>query len=293
MFTVVKLTSGLPKRAIQKAQRKTQPYNPLPRPTTPTQGSPQHPQTNVQEKENQRIPALEKKLINLQTQLKSLALVPMTPMRTSSLKNAQENPRTPRTLSKENMHPRSRSVSPRKPLKDLPNGIQPADLVREDTGDCVEHSKRMVRNIQIENEKLRNRITYLESTGHDVEKAKVESMDQLQSELERLAKENHRLETLLQSAQADTSQAIISSPSARPTNANDEIARLAEELEWHAKLHLYAEKERMRLMDLLEFAGREGNFVVKEYVGLREKISKLSLKSGASGGSDSGWKCLV
>ena len=66
------------------------------------------------------------------------------------------------------------------------------------------------------------------------------------------------------------------------------MERLAEELAWHAKLHLYAEKERLRLLDLLEFAGREGKFVTKEYVGLREKFSKMSLRS-----EDSGIKCLV
>jgi type I site-specific restriction endonuclease len=244
----------------------------------------------VQERENQRIPALEKKLINLQTQLKSLALVPMTPMRTSSLKNTMENPRTPRP-SKENINPRSRSASPRKPLKELANGIQPADLVREDTEEFVEQSKRMFRNIQVENEKLRQRVEHLETAKQQDEQAKLESMDQLQADLERLAKENHRLETLLQESQAAATH-TLSSP--RPRTASDEILRLSEELAWHAKLHLYAEKERMRLMDLVEFAAREGKFVVKEYVGLKEKVSKLSLRSdGVDLESSSGWKCLV
>jgi hypothetical protein len=50
----------------------------------------------------------------------------------------------------------------------------------------------------------------------------------------------------------------------------------------------------MRLMDLVEFAAREGKVVVKEYVGLKEKVSKLSLRSdGVDLESSSGWKCLV
>jgi type I site-specific restriction endonuclease len=214
----------------------------------------------------------------------------MTPMRTSSLKNTMEIPRTPRP-SKENINPRSRSASPRKPLKELANGIQPADLVREDTEEFVEQSKRMFRNIQVENEKLRQRVEHLETAKHQVDHAKFESMDQLQADLERLAKENHRLETLLQESWAAATQ---TSSSPRPRTASDEISRLSDELAWHAKLHLYAEKERMRLMDLLEFAAREGKFVVNEYVGLKEKVSKFSLRSdGVDLESNSGWKCLV
>lgn len=109
---------------------------------------------------------------------------------------------------------------------------------------------------------------------------------------------NHALEVSLKQAQAESSALMASSRSA-PRNGDGvgcrcggvgggEVERLAEELAWHAKLHLYAEKERLRLLDLLEFAGREGKVVSREYVGLREKLSKLSLRS-----MDSGVRCLV
>ena len=73
-----------------------------------------------------------------------------------------------------------------------------------------------------------------------------------------------------------------------PRTRDGEVARLSDELAWHAKLHLYAERERIRLLDLLEFAGLEGRVVGREVVGLREKLSMLSLRSVGSG-----IKCLV
>jgi type I site-specific restriction endonuclease len=229
--------------------------------------------------------------MHLQTQLKSLALVPMTPIRTSSLRHnmvQETSSRTPRS-AKENMHPRSRSASPRKPLKEVTNGIQPTDLIKEDTDEFIEHSKRMFRNIQIENNSLRNKVEELQEAKLEMEKAKLESVDQLQVELERLSQENHRLEKLLQDAQNETTQIIMSPrPTPKEKHTDEEIARLKDELNWHAKLMSYAEKERMRLLDLLDFSGKEGKFVVKEYVGLREKMSKVSLKSEGSS-----CKCLI
>lgn len=229
--------------------------------------------------------------MHLQTQLKSLALVPMTPIRTSSLRHnivQETTTRTPRSL-KENIHPRSRSASPRKPLKEVTNGIQPTDLIKEDTDDFIEHSKRMFRNIQIENNSLRTKVEELQEAKVEMEKAKLESVDQLQVELERLSHENHRLEQLLQEAQKEKTQVIMSPrPTSKETHSDEEIARLREDLNWHAKLMSYAEKERMRLLDLLDFAGKEGKFVVKEYVGLRERMSQMSLKSDGSSS-----KCLI
>ena len=103
------------------------------------------------------------------------------------------------------------------------------------------------------------------------------------------------LEVSLNKAQAESFALVTSPRVGRGGGActggccgGGEVERLAEELAWHAKLHLYAEKERLRLLDLLEFAGREGQVVSREYVGLREKLSKLSLRS-----QDSGIRCLV
>jgi hypothetical protein len=74
-----------------------------------------------------------------------------------------------------------------------------------------------------------------------------------------------------------------------PRHGGDDsvVRRLSEELAWHAKLHLYAERERLRLLDLLEFAGLEGRVVGREVGVLRERLSVLSLRSCESG------KCLV
>jgi type I site-specific restriction endonuclease len=187
------------------------------------------------------------------------------------------------------MHSRSKSASPRKPLKEVTNGIQPSDLVKEDTDEFIEHSKRMFRNIQIENNALRMKVEELQESKLEMEKAKLDSVDQLQVELERLSKENHRLEHLMQESQKETTQVVMSPrPTSRESHSDEEIVKLKEELEWHAKLNLYAEKERMRLLDLLDFAGKEGKLVVKEYIGLREKMSKISLRSD----TDS-CKCLI
>jgi DNA repair exonuclease SbcCD ATPase subunit len=210
----------------------------------------------------------------------------MTPMRTSSLKHIQEPSKTPHS-SKENI--RSRSVSPRKPLQEIPsNTLQPADLVKEDPEEFIEHSKRLFRNLQLDNEKLKSRIQNLEQSNSELASSKQLALDNLQEELEKLTIENHRLECLVQKSGRELADVTMSP---RPQTANDEIRRLSDELAWHSKLHLYAEKERLRLLDLLEFAGYEGKFVVKEYIGLREKFSKISLRSIDSDGS--GGKCLL
>ena len=203
--------------------------------------------------------------------------------------SSQEGTRTPRSLhSKENLHPRSRSASPRKALAEiLCNNIQPSDLVHEHPEEFIEHSKHVIRNLQLENESLRRRVKSFDFAQSEKTTSKDERIDALQAELERLVSENHRLETQLHSTKAEMQ---ISSGGAA------EIARLSEELAWHSKLHLYAEKERMRLLDLLEFAGREGKLMVKEAVVLREKLSKLSLRSSSCAvASDGGsvYKCLI
>lgn len=244
---------------------------------------------------------MEKKLINLQTQLKSLALIPITPMRTSSLKHTSTvsldlqphtRPRTPsRSInsSKENFGTinRSRSASPRKPLQQIPasNIQQPSDLVRsDDTEEFIEHSKRLFTTLHTENTNLKAKIRNLENSNKNI--------DSLQSELESLTRKNHELEKQLQSSRAGNHQHLTSPipsvASRRRSGEMSEVERLSEELEWHAKLHLYAEKERLRLLDLLEFAGREGKIVGREYVGLKQKMSMISLRSQ---GSDC--KCLV
>ena len=237
----------------------------------------------------QRIPVLEKKLINLQTQLKSIALIPMTPMRTSSLKFTTQDiqGRTPRSIhSKENIPNKSQSGSPRKPLREVSNQIQPADLVREDTEEFIEHSKRLFRSLHHENSTLKSQISSIELANEESRSSNRQKIDALQTELEKLVRENHRLEQLLQTSRAETSIALTSP--GRVGACDDEISRLSEELAWHAKLHLFAEKERLRLLDLLEFSGREGQFVVKEYVGLKRKLSMISMKS-----AESDYKCFI
>ena len=200
----------------------------------------------------------------------------MTPMRTSSLKHnldpvtlVPQLTRTPRSIhsSKENF-PRSRSASPRKPLQEIPSSnIQPSDLVKEDTEEFLEHSKRLLQSLHIENVSLKAKLSSLSSYSTTV--------DSLQSELHSLTMKNHELEKLLQTCRSEHSS----------RNTEAEVVRLSEELEWHAKLHLFAEKERMRLLDLLEFAGKEGQIVGKEYIGLKQKLSMMSLESNS--------KCLI
>lgn len=210
-------------------------------------------------------------------------------MRTSSLKHTLENPaqqqqlpirpRTPRSLhSKENFS-RSRSTSPRKPLQQLQ--FQPCDLVKEDTEEFLESSKRLFNTLHQENASLKMKI-------HSMER-NTKLIDTLQSELETQVQENHRLENLLQQSRAENHH-LEKSPNVRmrDNHTDREIERLSEELEWHAKLHLFAEKERLRLLDLLEFAGREGQIVGREYVGLKQKMSMFSLRS-----QESDCKCLV
>ena len=157
----------------------------------------------------------------------------------------------------------------------------------------------MFQSLHTENQKLKARVKSLELVNADLQSSNRKRVDELQSELESLVEKNHSLEVSLNNAKAESS-ALMASP--RPATrgcgscvcgglgavGGREVERLAEELAWHAKLHLYAEKERMRLLDLLEFATSEGKFVRREYVGLREKLSKLSLRSEASG-----IKCLV
>src|SRR5271170_1189185 len=249
-----------------------------------------------QEKETSRIPLLEKKLINLQTQLKSLALIPMTPMRTSSLKHISTT-NDPTTSTKENLPPpRSTShSSPRKPLSTRPPQ-QPSDLLipKDSTESLLAESKRIFSSLHTENEKLRARLASLELVNADLQCSNRKRVDTLQNEIDLLGKKNRMLEVSLNKAQAE-SFALVTSPRVGRGGActggccgGGEVERLAEELAWHAKLHLYAEKERLRLLDLLEFAGREGKVVSREYVGLREKLSKFSLRS-----QDSGIRCLV
>jgi hypothetical protein len=215
----------------------------------------------------------------------------MTPMRTSSLKhNLPDPPRTPRSPSfKENIPARSKSASPRKPLQpSSATNIQPSDLVRQDsTEDFLSHSKKILHSLHHDNQQLKSRVSALELANANLVSENRARIDALQLELEKLVSENHRLEEQLQATKAEASIALTS-----PIRTRDdgELARLSEELAWHAKLHLYAEKERLRLLDLLEFAGREGKFVVREYVGLKEKFSKMSLKSAASNGS--GWNLI-
>jgi predicted nucleic acid-binding Zn-ribbon protein len=215
----------------------------------------------------------------------------MTPMRTSSLKHIDA--RTPKP-SKENLsQPRSRSASPRKALQEINSNttIQPSDLVSQDSQeDLIEHSKRMFRSLQIENEKLKQRIESLEYSKAQVDATYREKIQSLQKDLEKMAEEKHKLENMLQESKKQTSNALIISPRKMDMEhgVDVEIERLSEELAWHAKLHLFAEKERMRLMDLLEFAGHEGKFMVRQFHGLREKMSKVSLMSMESEG-----KCLI
>lgn len=165
------------------------------------------------------------------------------------------------------------------------NNIQPSDLVHDNPGEFIEYSKRIIRNLQLENESLRNKMKHLGLTNVEQQSSKRERIDTLQAELERLVAKNHRLEIELQTVKSEASLSSVGAA---------EIARLSEELEWHAKLHLYAEKERKRLLDLLDFAGREGEFTVREAIGLREKLSKISLRSGVSTSeAGSSYKCLV
>lgn len=216
----------------------------------------------------------------------------MTPMRNSSLKHnlPPDTPRTSRSPSaKENIPMRSRSASPRKALQPISaTNIQPSDLVRQDsTDDLLSHSKRVLHSLHQDNQQLKSRVSALELANANLVLENRAKIDTLQLELEKLISENHRLEEQLQTAKADMSNALTS-----PVRATDdgELARLSDELAWHAKLHLYAEKERLRLLDLLEFAGREGKFVVREYVGLKQRLSKMSLKSTVSNGS--GWNLI-
>ena len=222
-------------------------------------------------------------------------------MRTSSLKHITTTGNNDPT--KENVlpaQPRSRSVSPRKPLSNvsLQQQHRPSDLVREDsTEDFLAESKRIFQSLHIDNEKLRARVKSLELVNADLQSSNRKRVDSLQSELESLVAKNHALEVSLNKVQAESSVLMASPRTVHGSTGRNcrcggggdrEVERLAEELAWHAKLHLYAEKERLRLLDLLEFAGREGKVVSREYVGLREKLSKLSLRS-----QDSGIRCLI
>jgi hypothetical protein len=161
-----------------------------------------------------------------------------------------------------------------------------------DTEEFIEQSKRIMRNIQVENTTLKQRIEELEQQPQQQQQPTNNDaggiIDSLQQEMEKLSKENHRLEGLLQQSRRQTTELLLSPQSRRQemgTGDRDaEIERLSEELAWHAKLHLYAEKERLRLLDLLEFAGTEGKVVVREYGVLREKLSRISLRDQVTGG---------
>jgi predicted RNase H-like nuclease (RuvC/YqgF family) len=75
----------------------------------------------------------------------------------------------------------------------------------------------MVRNIQVENNMLRERVEELEQLnaqdttrgGSEVGVGN-EIIDELQRELERLSKENHRLERLLQHSRRQTTELLLS-----------------------------------------------------------------------------------
>jgi len=215
-------------------------------------------------------------------------------MRTSSLKHTIDTtaskqsdgvlapPQTPRSHhSKENAR---QQMSPRKALQDLPGQTNAANSTLDSDSEAVESSKRALAALYAQNTSLQHRIQSLESSQTAAAADHDSKVSALESELRALAEENHRLENELQISRAETSLAQISSP----RGVSGELARLSEELTWHAKLHLYAERERMRLLDLLEFAGLEGKVVGKEVGVLREKLSILSLRS-----VDSGIKCLV
>jgi hypothetical protein len=220
-------------------------------------------------------------------------------MRTSSLKHIYTT-NDPTTVTKENLPPPptiARSTthsSPRKPLSTRPPQ-QPSDC-EDTTESLLAESKRIFTSLHTENEKLRARITSLELVNADLQSSNRKRVDSLQTEVDVLGKKNRMLEVSLNKAQAESSALVMSPRVGRVGGGactggccgSGEVERLAEELAWHAKLHLYAEKERLRLLDLLEFAGREGQVVSREYVGLREKLSKLSLRS-----QDSGIRCLV
>lgn len=169
------------------------------------------------------------------------------------------------------------------------------------------NSKRLLNSLYQENTQLKSKIQSLEQSS--------KTIDTLQLELQTLAEENHRLEVLLQRRNSEMHN--LKSPTPRSTTTRStgwktqtsdprerqksdsetrrsaaelekEVERLSEELAWHSKLHLFAEKERLRLLDLLEFSGNEGKIVGKEIVGLRQKVSMFSLRSWESEG-----KCLV
>jgi hypothetical protein len=180
----------------------------------------------------------------------------MTPMRTSSLKHMVPEPKTPRSIySKENI-PQSSQSSPRKPLKEIATNDQfPEDLF--DTR----------KTQDTENQRLRARINSLELLNSQIQSSNKKCIGQLQSQVDSAVSQNTLLQTQLESS------------------SKTEVERLSEELKWHSKLHLYAEKERIRLLDLLEFSGCEGKFQVNEVHFIREKCSQFSLASDT--------KCLV
>ena len=181
-----------------------------------------------------------------------------------------------------------------------------------DTEEFIEQSRRIMRNIQVENTVLRDRVEELEmqleqqpppqpQPPQSTNTATAGIIDSLQQEMEKLSKQNHRLEAQLQQSRRQTTELLLSPASSRGQelrgNDRDEVERLSEELAWHAKLHLIAEKERLRLLDLLEFAGTEGRVVGREYGVLREKLSRISLRENGMGGNSisdtSSEKCLL
>jgi hypothetical protein len=203
-------------------------------------------------------------------------------MRTSSLKHtidlttqksdALSAPKTPsRHTSKEN-------VSPRKVLQELPANVPPQD-------DAAESSKRALAALYQQNSLMQNKLQALETQKDSLITTHNAKISTMEAELRSLSEANYRLEKELQISRAETTLAVMS-PRGREAE-HDTVRRLSEELAWHAKLHLYAERERMRLLDLLEFTGLEGRVVGREVGLLREKLSVLSLRSCDTG------KCLV
>jgi chromosome segregation ATPase len=181
-------------------------------------------------------------------------------MRTSSLKHtidATANtskdlapPKTPsRHASKENV-----PSSPRKALAEIASNIP-------DSTEAVDSGKRALAALYQQNTALQNKLQAVESENTALIERHNAKITSLESELQSLVAENHRLEKELQISRAETALASMS-----PRHGGDDsvVRRLSEELAWHAKLHLYAERERLRLLDLLEFAGLEGRVVGRE-----------------------------
>jgi len=202
-------------------------------------------------------------------------------MRTSSLKHTLDTTQAATSLKPDSLTSKTPSrhtskenipSSPRKALQEIPANIA------DEAGDS---GKRALAALYQQNTALQNKLQALEQQHSSLVANHNSKVGALEGELRGLAEENHRLEKQVQISRAETALAAMS------PGRDDVVGRLSEELAWHAKLHLYAERERMRLLDLLEFAGLEGRVVGKEVGVLRERLSVLSLRSCDTG------KCLV